>query len=66
MRMTKPPVHITLSKVPEVTFFFWILKIAATTLGETGGESLTVEATFEVPLPELRQAWESTLPALFG
>ena len=28
----------TLSKVPEVTLTFWIIKIAATTLGETGGE----------------------------
>ena len=27
--------HETLSKVPEATLFFWILKIAATTLGET-------------------------------
>ena len=26
-----------LSKVPEVTLVFWIIKIAATTLGETGG-----------------------------
>lgn len=25
-----------LSKVPEVTLLFWIIKIAATTLGETG------------------------------
>jgi uncharacterized membrane-anchored protein len=24
------------SKVPEVTFVFWIIKIAATTLGECG------------------------------
>jgi phosphoribosylformylglycinamidine synthase len=40
--------------------------VPATVLGETGGDTLTVEATFEVPLPELRQAWESTLPALFG
>ena len=30
------------SKVPEVTFFFWILKIAATTLGETGGDTVTM------------------------
>ncbi len=28
-----------LSKVPEVTLAFWIIKIAATTLGETGGDS---------------------------
>jgi uncharacterized membrane-anchored protein len=31
-----------LSKVPEVTFVFWIIKIAATTLGETGGDSVTM------------------------
>jgi len=28
----------TASKVPEVTIVFWIIKIAATTLGETGGK----------------------------
>jgi len=32
----------TLSKVPEVTLVFWIIKIAATTLGETGGDSVTM------------------------
>jgi uncharacterized membrane-anchored protein len=31
-----------LSKVPEVTLGFWIVKIAATTLGETGGDSVTM------------------------
>jgi uncharacterized membrane-anchored protein len=30
------------SKVPEVTFGFWILKILATTLGETGGDAVTM------------------------
>src|ERR1700721_345278 len=30
------------SKVPEVTLVFWILKIAATTLGETGGDTITM------------------------
>src|SRR6202021_1781501 len=30
------------SKVPEVTLVFWIMKIAATTLGETGGDSVTM------------------------
>jgi uncharacterized membrane-anchored protein len=28
-------------KVPEVTFAFWIIKICATTLGETGGDALS-------------------------
>lgn len=31
-----------LSKVPEVTLAFWIIKVAATTLGETGGDSITM------------------------
>ena len=30
------------TKVPEVTLTFWIIKIAATTLGETGGDSVTM------------------------
>jgi uncharacterized membrane-anchored protein len=29
-------------KVPEVTFWFWVVKIAATTLGETGGDAVTM------------------------
>ncbi len=32
----------TLSKVPEVTLVFWIIKIAATTLGETGGDAVSM------------------------
>lgn len=31
-----------LSKVPEVTLVFWIIKILATTLGETGGDTLSM------------------------
>jgi uncharacterized membrane-anchored protein len=31
-----------LSKVPEVTLTFWVIKIAATTLGETGGDTVTM------------------------
>lgn len=30
------------SKVPEVTLIFWIIKIAATTLGETGGDAVSM------------------------
>ena len=32
----------SLSKVPEVTLGFWMLKILATTLGETGGDALSM------------------------
>jgi uncharacterized membrane-anchored protein len=31
-----------LSKVPEVTLIFWIIKILATTLGETGGDAVSM------------------------
>lgn len=31
-----------LSKVPEVTLGFWLIKVLATTLGETGGDSVTM------------------------
>jgi uncharacterized membrane-anchored protein len=33
---------VRLSKVPEVTLAFWIIKILATTLGETGGDALSM------------------------
>ena len=32
----------TFSKVPEVTLVFWIIKILATTLGETGGDAVSM------------------------
>jgi uncharacterized membrane-anchored protein len=34
--------RLGLNKVPEVTLTFWVIKIAATTLGETGGDSVTM------------------------
>ena len=38
------PLHhdkdIFVSKIPAVTLLFWIMKIAATTVGETGGDLL--------------------------
>jgi uncharacterized membrane-anchored protein len=30
------------SKLPEITVVFWVIKIAATTLGETGGDALSM------------------------
>ena len=35
-------VESSLSKVPAVTLGFWIIKVAATTLGETGGDAVTM------------------------
>ena len=37
-----PTTEHTLSKVPELTLIFWIIKIAATTLGETGGDAVSM------------------------
>ena len=34
------------SKVPEVALGFWIIKILATTLGETGGDAVTMSMNF--------------------
>src|SRR3981189_610841 len=31
-----------MSKVPEVTLAFWVIKIVATTLGETGGDAVSM------------------------
>jgi uncharacterized membrane-anchored protein len=39
--MTKLPAG-ALSKVPEVTLGFWVIKVLATTLGETAGDAVTM------------------------
>ena len=39
--MVRDPEHFA-TKVPEVTLGFWIIKILATTLGETGGDTVTM------------------------
>jgi uncharacterized membrane-anchored protein len=39
--MTRSPDHCG-SKIPEVTLGFWIIKILATTLGETGGDTVSM------------------------
>jgi uncharacterized membrane-anchored protein len=36
------PSERALAKVPEVTLGFWLIKIAATTLGETGGDAASM------------------------
>lgn len=41
---TETAIRSVVSKVPEVTFIFWVIKIFATTLGETGGDALSMSA----------------------
>jgi uncharacterized membrane-anchored protein len=38
--------EIERSKVPEVTLIFWIIKVLATTLGETGGDAVSMSLNF--------------------
>ncbi len=40
--------------------------VPATVLGTAGGDALSIESAFEVPLAELERAWTGTLPAIFG
>ena len=40
--MTKNVANTALSKVPELTLIFWLIKILATTLGETAGDTLSM------------------------
>ena len=45
-----------LNKVPEVTLTFWIIKILATTVGETGADYLAVNAGLGKAVPV--QSWQ--------
>ena len=38
-----------LNKVPEVTLFFWVIKIMATTVGETAADFLNYDLHFGLP-----------------
>jgi uncharacterized membrane-anchored protein len=40
--MTKSEMQDAMSKVPAITLGFWIIKILATTLGETGGDTVSM------------------------
>ena len=37
-----PEMQTWIAKVPEITLWFWIIKILCTTIGETGGDALTM------------------------
>lgn len=44
--LSREDAHRMLNKVPEVTLFFWIIKIMATTVGETAADFLNVNLNF--------------------
>lgn len=41
-KLIDPALQAAVTKVPEVTLVFWLMKIAATTLGETGGDAVSM------------------------
>jgi uncharacterized membrane-anchored protein len=42
MKIASPDIAVVASKIPAVTLLFWIMKICATTLGETAGDLLSM------------------------
>src|ERR1700747_1381188 len=54
-----------IAKVPQVTFLFWLIKILATTLGETGGAGLTMSWLGETT-PEAKGTGYLIGTAIFG
>lgn len=56
--MANAQAPVVLTKVPAVTLGFWIIKILATTLGETGGDSVTMSWLGETT-PNAPQSWLS-------
>jgi uncharacterized membrane-anchored protein len=57
--------NIIVSKVPQVTLAFWIIKILATTLGETGGDAVTMSWLGETT-PEAKASGYLIGTAIFG
>ncbi|XRG80531.1 hypothetical protein V5E38_09620 [Rossellomorea sp. GAMAL-10_SWC] len=45
MSNAKEVLKSSVSKIPQLTLLFWIMKISATTLGETGSDLVTVPGT---------------------
>jgi uncharacterized membrane-anchored protein len=66
--MTGEQLKAGATKVPAVTLGFWVIKILATTLGETGGDSVTMTWLGETT-PDAPQSWVSGYlvgTAIFG
>jgi len=46
-------IHNLLSKVPEITLYFWIVKILCTTVGETAADFLNVNLNFGLTMTSI-------------
>jgi len=65
MHMRNSNLDATATKVPQVTLLFWIIKILATTLGETGGDAVTMSWLGETT-PEAKGTGYLVGTAMFG
>jgi Repeat of Unknown Function (DUF347) len=54
------------SKVPQVTLAFWVVKILATTLGETGGDAVTMSWLGETTICRLPAFVSAPVPSRFS
>ena len=64
MRNNESKIDIV-AKVPQITLLFWIIKILATTLGETGGDAVTMSWLGETT-PEAKGTGYLIGTAIFG
>ncbi|MGH1561310.1 phosphoribosylformylglycinamidine synthase subunit PurL [Mumia sp. DW29H23] len=59
-------VTVAASDVEAFTALAGSYAVPVTRLGETGGDALTVEGAFSIPVAELRDRWTATIPAVMG
>jgi uncharacterized membrane-anchored protein len=65
MPTRNPKTSELIAKVPQVTLLFWVIKILATTLGETGGDAVTMSWLGETT-PEAKGTGYLIGTAIFG
>src|SRR5215471_17345902 len=65
MHTRDPNLNTIVSKVPQVTLLFWVIKVLATTLGETGGDAVTMSWLGETT-PEAKAGGYLIGTAIFG
>ena len=65
MHTHDPNLNTIVSKVPQVTLLFWVIKVLATTLGETGGDAVTMSWLGETT-PEAKAGGYLIGTAIFG
>nr|WP_227464433.1 phosphoribosylformylglycinamidine synthase subunit PurL [Nocardioides lijunqiniae] len=59
-------VTVAADRVDELTSLAARHGVPVTDLGVTGGDALSVDGQFDLPLEDIRSAWAATLPAALG